>query len=126
MGSKTKGTNAERQLIHLLWDHGFAATRIAGSGSSHYPSADIIAGKPDKKYIIECKVTKKDAKYFPDQEILQLVEFSERFGAIPLIAIRFFRTEWFFLNPSSLRTTSSSFVVDKETAEKKGITIDAL
>ena len=33
MSTKSKGTNAERELIHNLWANGYAAIRSAGSGS---------------------------------------------------------------------------------------------
>jgi Holliday junction resolvase - archaeal type len=43
-GRKSKGSKAERDLIHLFWSKGFAAMRAAGSGSSQHPSPDILAG----------------------------------------------------------------------------------
>ena len=55
---KKKGTDAERDLIHIFWKNGWAAVRIAGSGSMKYPSPDILAGKNGTLYAIECKTTK--------------------------------------------------------------------
>lgn len=126
MGTKTRGINAERQLIHLFWANGFAASRIAGSGSSHYPSADIIVGNKDKKFVIECKITTKDKKYFSKDEIDQFKEFSDRFGADPYIAIRFFRTDWIFVELNYLKETGKFMVLSKEIAMRYGINIKEL
>jgi len=126
MGAKSRGINAERQLIHLFWKRGFAAIRIAGSGSSQYPSADIIVGNKEKKFALECKITTKDKKYFSKDEILQFLIFAERFGADPYIAIRFFRTEWYFVKPEYLRDAGKFMVLEKKTAMKDGIKIEKL
>lgn len=52
MGLKQKGTIAERELIHLFWKNNIPAVRVAGSGSMRYPSPDILAGTPLKKFAI--------------------------------------------------------------------------
>ena len=38
MSLKSKGSNAERQLLHMFWDAGWACLRSAGSGSMNHPS----------------------------------------------------------------------------------------
>ena len=55
MVGKKKGINAERELIHMFWAEKWAAIRVAGSGSSKYPSPDILAGNNLRKLAIECK-----------------------------------------------------------------------
>ena len=48
MSRKSKGINAERELIRLFEDtNKWSACRVAGSGSSRYPSPDIIAASVD-------------------------------------------------------------------------------
>ena len=69
MSTKSKGTNAERELIHKLWAQGYAAIRSAGSGSMKYPSPDILTAKEGRILAIECKVTKGKSKYFEIKEI---------------------------------------------------------
>ena len=59
MSTKSKGINAERQLIHMFWSVKWTACRIAGSGSSKYPSPDIIAANRARKLAIEAKITKE-------------------------------------------------------------------
>ena len=81
MSRKGKGINAERELIHLFWAKEWAAVRIAGSGSNKYPSADIVAGNPLRKLVIECKSTGSDHYYFSEAEVEQLAIFSRIFGA---------------------------------------------
>ena len=89
MSTKSKGTNAERELIHKFWAEGYASIRSAGSGSMKYPSPDILTAKEGKILAIECKITKSKSKYFETNEIDDLNRFAEIFGAIPYIAIKF-------------------------------------
>src|SRR3989344_4913219 len=112
MSRKSKGINAERELIHKFWQQGWAATRVAGSGSSRYPSPDIIAGRGDKKIAIECKSSKEKYKYITKEELIQLKAFSEIFGAEPWIAVRFNNTPWYFIKTENLEEKGASFLVD--------------
>ncbi len=41
---KSKGSAAERELIHKFWANSWGAIRVAGSGSSQFPSPDILVG----------------------------------------------------------------------------------
>jgi Holliday junction resolvase len=121
MSRKSKGINAERELIHMLWEKKWACLRTAGSGSMHFPAPDILASNKLRVVAIECKTTKKNKKYFPKEEIKQLKNFAEYFGAEPWIAVKFFRTNWYFLNTEDLRETKKSFVISKKNAESKGL-----
>ena len=56
MSRKSKGINAERSLIHKFWAHNWAAIRVAGSGSSKYPSPDVLAGNNLRKLAIEFQI----------------------------------------------------------------------
>ena len=126
MSIKAKGSNAERELVHLLWAKEIPAIRVAGSGSSHYPSPDIVAGTSDRKLAIECKSVRGDSKYIPKEEIADLTKFANKFGSEPWIAVRFARTEWLFLAPEDLKETSASFAVTKELAKLKGLLLEEL
>lgn len=117
-----KGSNAERELIHMFWQvEGWVACRVAGSGRMPYPLPDVIAGNKEKKLVIECKTTAKDYQYLTKEEVKELVEFSQRFNAEPLIGIKFTREEWFFLKPEYLTETDKNFVVPREKIKQKGI-----
>jgi len=121
MSRKSKGINAERELIHLFWKNGWAATRVAGSGAIKYPTPDIVAGIQTRKLAVECKSTKDTSYYFTKEEVDQLKEFSEKFGAEPWLAIRFNGMKWFFFNPEDLRETEKSLMISLEYAKTKGL-----
>ncbi|MCD6590000.1 Holliday junction resolvase [Candidatus Woesearchaeota archaeon] len=109
---KAKGSDAERELVHLLWNHGWSAARIAGSGSIKHPAPDIIAGRKGKLWVIECKTVEDLPKYFSLKEIRELEEFASRMGATPMVAVKVARKGWFILDSRKLRKTSKAVVMD--------------
>ncbi len=111
MSAKSRGTNAERDLIHRFWAAGWAAMRAAGSGSSQYPSPDVVASNNVRKLALECKLTTATRKHFPKEEIDELRYFAERFGAEPWVAIKFFRKEWMFFSLEDLQATPAGYSV---------------
>ena len=121
MSRKSKGINAERNLLHKFWTVGYACCRIAGSGSNKYPSADLIASNKLRRMVIECKTSASESKYFTKEEVEQLRIFANLFGAEPWIAMRFDRKEWHFLNPDDLRVTDTGFAIDLELIKNKGL-----
>lgn len=126
MSCKSKGINAERELIHLFWANGWTAIRVAGSGSSRYPSPDILAGNVIRKLALEAKITKDKSKYFDKEEIGQLMEFSKNFGAESWIAVKFKGQEWLFLALEDLKSTDNGFVISAESAKIKGLSFEEL
>ena len=127
MAYKQKGANAERDLVHKFWETGnWVAHRIAGSGSSKYPSPDIIASNNLRRLALECKATKKTSVYIPKDEIEALMEFSKMFGAEPWIAVRFARQEWFFLTIEDMKETGNNFSVNIELAKRKGLLFEEM
>ena len=121
MSTKSKGTNAERDLIHKFWAAGLACCRVAGSGSMKYPSPDILVSKNGKILAIECKITKEKYKYFEKDEIHDLKIFSTMFDAEPYIAIKFKGEEWYFLELKYLKEQDKSFMVKLDLIKNKGI-----
>jgi len=121
MSLKSKGTNAERELLHMFWGAGWACVRVAGSGSSRYPSPDLLASNRIRKVCVECKITKNQHKFFPVEEINQLKEFSSKFGSEPWIALKFKDKAWFFISLEDLNKTNSGFSIKSSTAEAKGL-----
>ena len=126
MSKKSKGINAERELITLLWGHGISACRVAGSGSSHFPSPDIIAGNTLRKLAIECKTSSAEIRYIQKESIDQLKVFANTFGAEPWIAMRFARNNWLFISLDDLKDTGNYFSISLENAKKKGFLIEEL
>ena len=110
----------------MFWKSSWAACRIAGSGSSSYPSPDVIAGKGRRRVAIECKAVNAQAKYFTDEEIKQLCEFASIFGAEPWVAVKFNNKPWAFFPADTLPRATASFVLTLKQAEEEGFTFERM
>jgi Holliday junction resolvase len=127
MSNKSKGINAERELIHKFWQtEDWSSHRIAGSGSSKYPSPDIIAGNNQRILALECKTLKKGNKYLTKKEVDELIQFCQKFGAEPWLAMKFSRQPWSFLKIKDLKKTENSFVISHNIIKEKGINFQEL
>ncbi|MFH1395943.1 MAG: Holliday junction resolvase Hjc [archaeon] len=123
---KAKGSNAERELIKRLHEESWSAVRMAGSGSTRFPSPDILAGNGHRRIAVECKVTKDKKKYFTKEEIEQLKTFATNFGAESWVGIRFAGEDWLFFMLEDLEKTNCSFVATLDMAAMKGLTLTEL
>ena len=126
INKKAKGSKGERELVKFFNENEWSCIRIAGSGSSKYPSPDILAGNAIRRVAIECKVTKDHKKYFPNNEIAQLKTFSQKFGAESWIAVKFGSNEWYFLMLEDLIDTGKSWSINLDIAKRRGLTKDEL
>lgn len=112
---KSKGSRFERVLIEELWKHGFAAVRVAGSGISHFPCPDIVAGNGKKLLAIEVKMRASLPLYLSQEEVEKLRKFSEIFGAEGFVALKLPREEWRFFRLNDLGKTVKGYKIDLET-----------
>ena len=126
MDTKAKGTKGERELVKLFNEAGWSCIRVAGSGSSRYPSPDLLAGNAIRRLAIECKVTKSHKKYLAPDEVKQLQTFSQKFGAEAWLGVRFLGEQWYFLMLEDLENTGNNWAVSLEQAKLKGLTIGEL
>lgn len=126
MSVKAKGINAERELVHKFWSNEWGAIRVAGSGSTKYPSPDIIASNSNRQLAIEAKITKDKYRHFAAREINELQQFSDKFNAEPWIAIKFKGNDWFFLRIADLTLTGENYSVSEDLAKNKGLSFDSL
>lgn len=127
MSRKSKGINAERDLIHKFWNtKSWCAARIAGSGSMKYPSADILATNKLRRLAIECKTSNDKNKYLTKEEVKQLKEFADIFGAEPWIAVKFDRHDWLFISLDDLKDSGNNLLVSLDIAGKKGFSFNEL
>jgi Holliday junction resolvase len=127
MGNKEKGSNAERDLIHMFWaTKQWTAIRVAGSGSMKYPAPDILASCSGIHLAIECKATSANYQYLEKREVEELVQFARTAGARALIAVKFNRTPWCFLNPDDLPATEKNYSVTPKLAERRGMTFEEI
>lgn len=127
MSRKSKGANAERELIHLFNNvKGWCAVRVAGSGSNAYPSPDIVAGNGARYLAIECKSFRGGKKYVPKEDLEQLSVFAALFGAELWVAVRFMGKPWQFLTLENLEDTGKSMAVSLDMAQLKGLSFEKL
>lgn len=121
MSNKAKGSKAERELLDILTENGWRAARVAGSGVNDNSPCDLIAAKLGKKgFVIEAKSSKKNSIYITKEQISDFVLFSQMIGLNPVIALRFNREGWFFIQPSQLKDTGKYFAASLETAKHEG------
>jgi len=118
--NKAKGARYENELYDMLINAGYRCIRVAGSGTKKESNADIVAGKKGKKYCIEVKSSKKPVKYITTEQIEEFVIFSQIFGLKPIIAVRFNREGWFFLNPKYMKNSGKNWTISLEIARKRG------
>lgn len=126
MSRKSRGIQAERDLVHLFWSRGWAAMRAAGSGSSSFPSPDLLVGYAGRRLAIESKLTSDTKKYFPKDEIKQLQYFCKQFGAEMWFAVKFPRTPWAFFSLDNLEETEKSYVASLANVELKALSFEEL
>lgn len=125
---KGKGSRTERELVHLFNDTKlWAAIRIAGSGLTKDANPDVLAGNKNRHLAIECKSVKKTIKYLSDEDLKQILEFSERFGAEPWFGIRFNNHGWYFIRPEHLdKSKGNSYSVSLLLVKEKGLSFPDL
>ena len=121
MSNKAKGSKAERELVKLFTSHGWRAARVAGSGVNEDSPCDLIAGKSGRRgCAVEAKSSKKNRIYISKRQIEDFIVFSEMFHLISVLAIRFNREGWLFLNPEHLENSGSNWVVSLANAKTNG------
>lgn len=88
----SSGIKAERDLVHLFWDAGFAVLRApASGGGTLLPRPDLIAGSIERKkfYVLEIKTVRRDILYLDKQQIDGLIEFANRIGFEAILGVKF-------------------------------------
>ena len=122
MTSRSRGFNAERELVRKLWKMGLAAMRGPASGAkvkkSVYP--DVVAIKDRYIFVFEVKARKHlDNIYIPKSQIDKLIEFARRAGGEPLIAVKIHDLKvWKVIPASSLIPVSEKrYKISREMLE---------
>ncbi len=101
-----KGVRKERELVNKLHEAGFGALRApASGGATKRGLPDVIAGNGDTYLIFECKASELQEIYISKEQIDGLLDFGQRFGALPFIAAAFNYKGWFFIDPIYLEST---------------------
>ncbi|AEH24740.1 Holliday junction resolvase Hjc [Pyrococcus yayanosii] len=86
-----RGAAAERELIRMLEERGFAVVRSAGS-----KRVDLVAGNGRIYLCIEVKSTRAEKLYVRAEDIERVKRFAERFGGVPVLAVKFVGRGWEF------------------------------
>ncbi len=121
MSNKTKGSNAERELVKIFTEQGWRALRVAGSGVNDDSPCDLIVGKVGSKgYALEAKSSKKNRIYITKAQIEDFMLFASMIGLKPALAIRFNYEGWLFLDPAFLEDSGKNWVVSKDIAKSQG------
>lgn len=126
MTAKSRGISAERELVHLLQEKGFSAIRIAGSGNTKAPSADVLAGNGVRIFAFECKILAGDNRYMPKEQICDFIQFARTFGAEPWLAIKHLHNGWKFVLVEDLKESSTQFRVDPQMLDIRGVLLEQL
>lgn len=119
----SKGYRGERELLHLLSKMGYMVIRAPRSGRINLASPDIIAARPGKLIVIECKSRNEAFAVEPDQ-LSELKQWQEKAGAIPYIAWKLPRQDWLFLHLEDVIKNNGN--VGKKFAKDHGISIDKI
>lgn len=113
------GYEAEVELVKLFRENGFGAIRIPGSGRGTKEALpDVLACYFDYKNIwhfpfaIEVKKSRGRVKYIRQEQVNNLMLFSQAFGACSLLAVKFTYRGWHFERPTNLERTekNSNFI----------------
>jgi holliday junction resolvase Hjr len=119
--NKSKGSKAERELVKFFTEQGWRAVRVAGSGVGEDSPCDILAAKLGKRgHTIEAKSSKKSTIYITKEQISDFVLFSSIIGLKPVIAARFNREGWLFIEPSQLKDTGKFWALPLQHAKEQG------
>lgn len=101
-----RGIKTEREAVNYLESIGICAFRICGSGGgSKRPLTDVMASNNIIDYGIEVKSSKKDYILFEDSQIKRLIKFCDKFGAMPLVCVKFSNEPFVFLKLHHLELT---------------------
>lgn len=129
---KSRGTNAERDLVNLFWENDYACIRSpASGGGTIYPRPDLIAGsaKYGRNLAIELKTSRSKSIYIQEDQIKGLKRFSNTFGSEIWFAVKFIgkRTGFRFFSIESKHlhwTRSGNCRIDVQLAKEYGLTIE--
>ncbi|MBS3099476.1 restriction endonuclease [Candidatus Pacearchaeota archaeon] len=121
MSNKAKGSKVERELVKLFTEQGWRAVRVAGSGIGEDSPCDLIAAKSGRKgFAVEVKSSKKSSVYITKEQVNDFILFSNIIGLKQVIAVRFNREGFLFIDPKHLKDTGKYWALSLKTAKVKG------
>jgi len=121
-----KGANAERELIHTLFDKGFAVLRVAGSGVSPLPSPDVVALRSGRILAFECKAWKASSLAIPIKDMEDEMGWARTAGADFFVAWKIPREGWLFVRPQHFHKTLKNYMLSLEAAKMHTTTLEVI
>jgi Holliday junction resolvase len=121
-----KGASAERELIHTLFERGFAVLRVAGSGVSPLPSPDVVALKDGKILAFECKAWKGTHLAIPVQTMRDEINWAAVAGAEFYIGWKIPREGWLFVRANNFHNAGKNFMLSLEEARRHTTTLEVI
>jgi Holliday junction resolvase len=118
MHNYKKGFRAEHELMKLLESLGFATLRAPKSGRD---TIDVIACKRGAIFAFECKSWATTVR-ISERQMGSLFDFSQKAGAIPIVAIKANNEGWHFLKAEDVRENNG--VASKNLMEEKSFSIE--
>jgi Holliday junction resolvase len=126
MAQYSKGANAERELVHTLFDAGFSVVRVAGSGKTSLPAPDIIALRKGRVIAFECKAWNAKNLAIPIEQMQEFRQWCNRAGAEAVIGWKVPHKGWFFLKPEQLHNSGKYFLISLKDAMQRGKSLQEL
>lgn len=124
MKNKAKGSNAERELLLMMFKEGFGVSRVAGSGSSQLPTPDIIACKNGACVAIECKTKSGEYLNIRPEQVEELKIWEGMAGFPAFVAWRLGKDKWYFISYKDLNKTKKAYSIKKEEIMEKGMNFE--
>ena len=118
MHTYKKGYRAEKELIKLLSSLGYAVLRTPKSGKN---TIDVIACKRGQIFVFECKNWKSKVRV-NEKQLDALIDFSEKAGAIPLIAIKKENKFWKFLRVEDVKENKGN--IQEKLLKEKSFSVE--
>lgn len=125
MAHYNKGASAERELMRLFAQNGFAVARSAGSGKNQLPTPDLIALKNGRHLSVECKAWRAKYLSISSVQMNDLKKWEGLSGGETFIAWKFPNKGWFFLKIEDFNM-KKNYTISFEKAQKVGKTLDVI
>ncbi len=126
MAGYRKGADAERELIHKMWELGFAVVRVAGSGATVLPAPDVVALNRERKLAFECKAWSAKNLSIPAGQMEELKKWCSRAGAELYIAWKIPNSGWYFLREGHFNRTGKNYTISRKSALAKALRISVV
>jgi Holliday junction resolvase len=122
MHTYKKGFRAEHELMDMLSSLGYAVLRAPKSGSD---TIDMIACKNTaygpKLFVFECKFWANTVR-IDERQMNSLIDFSQKAGATPIVAIKEANEGWKFLKAEDVRDNKG--VASKELLANNSFSVE--